>query len=401
MRSLRLVLPLTLLLLLAALGFPVPRVLAATVSFAALTQGTFHTPGGDPILSVQVVHPSVSGAPFALASLVADQTVDLAAAPSTLAATFTFTNTLGNKLYGTWRGTAVPGTNEGALISDGTFNFSGGTGSFAGASGCGTYRSQIQFTGANDGTSSIEWTGTLSGPNLLEGTTGSVETKVTIKAGTAFNLSPVFDTNGAPVFPWQHEVRGIVQVSHLGNGTVAFKVGIDSGAACAGGHNFCLSGTMTITTLAGDKLEANVVGWAQADPNDPKQTPSMYSLYYAVTITGGTGKLAGARGQGEVTGAFNFTEPFDPKDLGDPNNSFCDGYAGVATWQFEGAVVLPNLALNKAGAQLTLQAGSDCLDQLQIESSADLKAWTPMTNFVNRLQIPVTSDQPQQFFRAK
>ena len=26
-------------------------------------------------------------------------------------------------------------------------------------------------------------------------------------AGTAFNLTPVFDSEGNPVFPWRHEVR--------------------------------------------------------------------------------------------------------------------------------------------------------------------------------------------------
>ena len=52
------------------------------------------------------------------------------------------------------------------------------------------------------------------------------------------------------------------------------KVRIDSGAVCEGGHVFCLSGTMTITTLTGDELQAEVTGWGDPDPNDPKEPAS-------------------------------------------------------------------------------------------------------------------------------
>jgi len=152
-----------------------------------------------------------------------------------------------------------------------------------------------------------------------------------MNAGTAFNLTPVFDASGNPVFPWHHEVRGVVQVSNLGNATASFRIVINSGSTCEGGHQFCLSGTMTITTLVGDELQGEVTGWGDPDPDDPKQPASMNLLHYDVTITGGTGKLQGAAGAGEINGVFSF--------CGD--NCFCDSYAGVATWLYEGVLRVP------------------------------------------------------------
>jgi hypothetical protein len=149
-------------------------------------------------------------------------------------------------------------------------------------------------------------------------------------AGTAFNLAPVFD-NGNPVFPWPHEVRGLVQLSNLGNCTAHFQVKIDSGQICEGGHVFCLSGILTITTLAGDELHADVVGWADPDPNDPKQPASMNTFHYDVTITGGTGRLQDAYGRGEIDGAFFFCG----------TDCFCDSYVGVATWIYDGVLHVP------------------------------------------------------------
>ncbi|HRZ36640.1 MAG TPA: hypothetical protein P5534_09765 [Candidatus Paceibacterota bacterium] len=142
-------------------------------------------------------------------------------------------------------------------------------------------------------------------------------TRITMNAGTVFNLSPVFDGQGQPVFPWQHEVRGIVRVSNLGNCKVFFAVNINAGTA---GHSFDLAGQMTITTAAGDKLESRVTGWATADPD----APGMYNLYYAVEIKDGTGQLKGAWGWGDVEGAFMFSGT--PGGDDDPTDDlFCDG----------------------------------------------------------------------------
>jgi hypothetical protein len=137
--------------------------------------------------------------------------------------------------------------------------------------------------------------------------------------------------------PWGHQVRGIAQVAGLGNCNVFFDVTIHPGTD---GHVFDLLGGLTITTLAGDKLSADVVGWADPDPNDPKPNPTHFNLYYRTKILGGTGQLAGARGGGDITGAFMFSG--NPGEDADPTDDrFCDGYAGVATWHFDGVLVLP------------------------------------------------------------
>jgi hypothetical protein len=166
------------------------------------------------------------------------------------------------------------------------------------------------------------------------------KTRISMSAGTVFNLN-AYDASGNPLpMPWKHQVRGIAQVSNLGNCRVVFDVSINPGSECKGKHLFCLSGTLILTTLAGDRLEAEVVGWADPDPKDPMASPTMFKLHYDATITGGTGKLAEARGGGAVEGAFMFSaDPGGDEDFTD--DRFCDGYAGVATWQFEGLLVLP------------------------------------------------------------
>jgi hypothetical protein len=153
-----------------------------------------------------------------------------------------------------------------------------------------------------------------------------------MSAGTVFNLNNYDPEKKVYLpYPWKHQVHGIVQVSDYGNCRVFFDVSINDGADCAGGHLFCLSGSMTVTTLAGDKLETKVLGWADPDPNDP--TGSMFLLHYDVEITKeGTGVFAGARGFGNVEGAFSFSGP----------ERFCEGYAGVATWHFDGVLMLPH-----------------------------------------------------------
>jgi hypothetical protein len=179
--------------------------------------------------------------------------------------------------------------------------------------------------------------------NALAAGTGEIrfqKTRVAMSAGTVFDLNNLDAEGKLLPFPWKHQVRGIAQVSNLGNCRVFFDVSINPGSDCKGKHLFCLSGTMTVTTLAGDKLETEVVGWADPDPKDPKPNPTMFKLHYDVTITGGTGKLAGARGLGDVEGAFMFAGA--PGGDADPTDDlFCEGYAGVATWQFDGLLMLP------------------------------------------------------------
>lgn len=156
--------------------------------------------------------------------------------------------------------------------------------------------------------------------------------RMTINAGTTFVFDP--DTG-------HHEVRGIAQVSNLGNCRVYFDV---NATPCSSddGHFLCVAGTMTITTLGNDKLHTTVVGWVDFDPNDPKLPPTMGSLHYDVTVTGGTGGLAGARGHGRIHGAAMFVGPDGPDDTDPTDDGFCDGYLGVATWRFDGVLLLPH-----------------------------------------------------------
>jgi hypothetical protein len=155
-------------------------------------------------------------------------------------------------------------------------------------------------------------------------------TRMTINAGTVWKLDANF----------HHEVRGVVQVSNLGNCKVFFEV---DPTPCASGdeHFLCIAGTMTITTLAGDKLYTAVAGWIDPDPDDPKEVPTMFKLHYNVTITGGTGELVGARGRGEINGIAMFAGPDGPEDTDPTDDRFCDGYTGVATWLYEGVLLLP------------------------------------------------------------
>jgi hypothetical protein len=156
-------------------------------------------------------------------------------------------------------------------------------------------------------------------------------TRMTMNAGTTFTAP---DANG------RHEVRGVVQVSNLGNCKVFFEVNISPGTA--GEHLFNAVGEMTITTLAGDKLQADVLGWADPDPNDLKPTgPTTFKLHYDVRIKGGTGKLAGALGKGRIDGVFVFPGPDSPEDMDPTDDRFCDGYGGVATWLYRGVLILP------------------------------------------------------------
>lgn len=241
-----------------------------------------------------------------------------------------------------------------------------------------------------------------------EGDAPPAGTRVTISAGTVFNLSPVFDTNGGPVYPWQHEVRGIVQVSNLGNCVVGFNVSINGGSACEGNHLFCLSGTMTITTLGGDKLHANVVGWADPDPNDKKPSPSMYLLHYDTTITGGTGKLAGSSGQGVVGGAFMFSDTDATDDTDPSDNTFCNSYAGVATWQFDGVVQTPpQLTVESTAGKTVVVSWPDSGQGWRLQQNTALgnPSWSDVTSApdqVNgRKQMAVPSPAGDQFFRLR
>lgn len=135
---------------------------AGVFAFEADSAGVFTSDGGFPIVNVHIDHPTVTAAPFAFSSLEADQTVDLSGAPPPIDGHFTFTQAGGDTLFGTYLGVVNPGSNPNQLVAPGTFEFTGGTGAFAGAWGGGSLYAVIDFTGPNGGVSTIEWRGQLN-----------------------------------------------------------------------------------------------------------------------------------------------------------------------------------------------------------------------------------------------
>lgn len=81
-----------------------------------------------------------------------------------------------------------------------------------------------------------------------------------------------------------------------------------------------LSATETayLVTPNGDGLQATAVGQASED-----RTPGMYNVIEIYTITGGTGRFAGARGTFSVKRLVSIT-------------------AGVASSTFEGYILMPS-----------------------------------------------------------
>jgi hypothetical protein len=76
-------------------------------------------------------------------------------------------------------------------------------------------------------------------------------------------------------------------------------------------------GTFELTAANGDKLTADFIGQAT-----PTETPNVFSIVEVATITGGTGRFAGATGGFTVERMVDLTSP-------------------IATGSFEGTIVIP------------------------------------------------------------
>lgn len=76
--------------------------------------------------------------------------------------------------------------------------------------------------------------------------------------------------------------------------------------------------TVSFTGTSGDTLEANAVGQAIED-----RTPGMFKVVEIYTITGGTGRFAGASGTLTLNRLLSFT-------------------AGIASSTFEGYILIPS-----------------------------------------------------------
>ena len=122
--------------------------------------------------------------------------------------------------------------------------------------------------------------------------------RITANAGSTFTLLP----SGTPGV-LNHTVDGVVQLSVLGNCT--FHADVKAYLPTAAGEPFVLTGTAIFTSADGSAtLAIEVEGWAAPDPANPG---SFVDFHYDVTITGGTGKFATARGSGEIDGFGMFT----------------------------------------------------------------------------------------------
>ena len=136
-------------------------------------------------------------------------------------------------------------------------------------------------------------------------------------AGSTFVNAPVeFDAHGNPT-KFAHTVDGVLRVYSLGNCTFH----ADVVAVPRPDGTFALSGTFRITSADGNTtLDGEVQG---ATAPDESGNPAFANFHYDVKFTGGTGRMDGARGKGDIDG-FGITSP--------------DFSTGKATWLLQGNV---------------------------------------------------------------
>lgn len=138
---------------------------AQVVGFNASTAGGFTAVGVPPSdVSVHIDHSLVVATPFSFVSMVADEMVIFTTVPpSVIDGVFTFTGLGGETLTGTFTGELLGTPNPSVMVVTGPFDFTGGTGPFAGAYGGGVLEANIQFLdpGLAFGVSIINWQGEL------------------------------------------------------------------------------------------------------------------------------------------------------------------------------------------------------------------------------------------------
>jgi hypothetical protein len=101
--------------------------------------------------------------------------------------------------------------------------------------------------------------------------------------------------------PGHLQLDGTGNAAHLGKITSSGTIAFLGPASCAGG--FAIHDDQTLTSVGtGDQITIAVDGEAC-----PTATPGVYKIDAPFTITGGTGKFAGASGEGQAIcfGDFN------------------------------------------------------------------------------------------------
>lgn len=139
-------------------------VAAADIDFDATTSGGFVLIPTPPTAQVMIQHTTVTATPFSFSSLIATETVVYTTTPWTLAnGVFSFWNSAGESLFGTFSGQLVPDISNpnSYTVTDAPWSISGGTGQFTGMTGSGLLDATITLTSAGGGTSEIVWEGTV------------------------------------------------------------------------------------------------------------------------------------------------------------------------------------------------------------------------------------------------
>ena len=107
---------------------------------------------------------------------------------------------------------------------------------------------------------------------------------------------PQFDPPPSPFFSAHLLARG--NATHLGRFTVDYSHRVNV-ATLAG------IGTATFTAANGDTLTTTVEGTAT-----PTSSPTAFTVVEIHTVTGGTGRFAGARGTLTITRSVDFADPY-------------------------------------------------------------------------------------------
>ena len=139
---------------------------AQSSSFDVTTSGGFFALGTPPAdVTVLINHPTASVNPFGFTALTAAEKVLFTTSPPSVTdGIFSFSDTSGQSLRGSFSGQLFPTADPAVMTVSGPFTFTGGTGLYEGASGAGNLDALLTFTSPDQssGVSTITWTGNVT-----------------------------------------------------------------------------------------------------------------------------------------------------------------------------------------------------------------------------------------------
>jgi len=140
-------------------------------------------------------------------------------------------------------------------------------------------------------------------------------TPIIANAGSTAVLTPAAD----PTF-FKASVSGVIQSPSLG--TCVNSAELEVRFPVSPNQPVVINGTAIWTTIDGlNSIKVSLTGTATPDPANP----GFFNAKYQVTITGGTGLYASARGLAEIDEGVMFTSPT----------------TATATWNMKGFVLTP------------------------------------------------------------